>query len=139
MDYIMEETRPVVFHGPFEHHSNELWWRESIATVVSIGENEYGRADLKQLERELRKYQHRSIKLGSFSAGSNVTGIREDTTAVAELLHTYGALACFDFAGVGACEIFSIFLPSFIALRGLPVRLLLRVIVQATDMNQVYI
>ena len=109
MDYIKEETRPVVFHGPFEHHSNELWWRESIATVVSICENEYGRADLKQLERELRKYQHRPIKVGSFSAGSNVTGIREDTTAVAELLHTYGALACFDFAGVGACEIVSIF------------------------------
>ena len=28
--------RPVVFIGPFEHHSNELPWRESIADVVVI-------------------------------------------------------------------------------------------------------
>jgi selenocysteine lyase/cysteine desulfurase len=104
MDYIPENTRPVVFHGPFEHHTNELWWRESVATVVAIGENEYGRADLKQLAKELKKYKNRPLKIGSFSAGSNVTGIREDTRAVAELLHEYGAFACFDFAGVGACE-----------------------------------
>ena len=72
--------------------------------MVSIGEDEYGRADLRQLERELKKYKDRPIKIGSFSAGSNVTGIREDTSAVAELLHKYGSLAFFDFAGVGACE-----------------------------------
>ena len=104
MDHIPDKIRPVVFHGPFEHHTNELWWRESIATVVAIRENEHGRADLKQLARELKKYKNRTLKIGSFSAGSNVTGIREDTQAVAELLHEYGALACFDFAGVGACE-----------------------------------
>src|SRR6266540_5934082 len=28
--------RPVVFVGPYEHHSNELPWRESIADVVVI-------------------------------------------------------------------------------------------------------
>jgi hypothetical protein len=28
--------RPVVFVGPFEHHSNELPWRESVADVVVI-------------------------------------------------------------------------------------------------------
>ena len=27
--------RPVVFIGPYEHHSNELPWRESIADVVT--------------------------------------------------------------------------------------------------------
>ena len=31
--------RPVVFIGPYEHHSNELVWRESIADVVTIGES----------------------------------------------------------------------------------------------------
>ncbi|HZG94222.1 MAG TPA: aminotransferase, partial [Mycobacteriales bacterium] len=33
-DAIPEADRPVVFIGPFEHHSNELPWRESIADVV---------------------------------------------------------------------------------------------------------
>ena len=32
--------RPVVFIGPYEHHSNELPWRESIADVVTIREDD---------------------------------------------------------------------------------------------------
>ena len=36
---IPEAERPVVFVGPYEHHSNELPWRESIADVVVIGED----------------------------------------------------------------------------------------------------
>src|SRR5680860_1731441 len=33
--HIPATERPVVFIGPFEHHSNELTWRESIADAVS--------------------------------------------------------------------------------------------------------
>src|SRR3954467_3226842 len=32
-EQIPADQRPVVFIGPFEHHSNELPWRESIADV----------------------------------------------------------------------------------------------------------
>ena len=32
--------RPVVFVGPYEHHSNELPWRESIADVVVVRRTE---------------------------------------------------------------------------------------------------
>src|SRR6266542_2055348 len=32
--HIPEHARPVVFIGPFEHHSNELSWRESIADLL---------------------------------------------------------------------------------------------------------
>jgi selenocysteine lyase/cysteine desulfurase len=39
---IPETERPVVFVGPYEHHSNELPWRESIADVVVIGEDSDG-------------------------------------------------------------------------------------------------
>ena len=42
-DEIPEDQRPVVFIGPYEHHSNELPWRESIADVVVIDEDENGR------------------------------------------------------------------------------------------------
>ena len=41
--------RPVVFVGPYEHHSNELPWRESIADVVAIGEDADGHIDLAEL------------------------------------------------------------------------------------------
>ena len=98
---IPEAERPVVFIGPYEHHSNELPWRESIATVVVIDEDADGRIDLDHLDRELTRYAARPLKIGSFSAASNVTGIVSDTRALATLLHRHGALAFFDFAAAG--------------------------------------
>ena len=47
--------RPVVFIGPYEHHSNELPWRESIADVVSIPLTSEGQIDLEVLETEGRE------------------------------------------------------------------------------------
>ena len=93
--------RPVVFVGPFEHHSNELPWRESIADVVVIREDADGRFDLDHLEEELERHAERPFKIGSFSAASNVTGILTDVDAVSILLHGHGALACWDYAAAG--------------------------------------
>jgi len=95
---IPEDERPVVFIGPFEHHSNELPWRESIADVVKIGEDSDGHIDQVHLETELKKYEGRPLKIGAFSAASNVTGIISDTRGIAKLLHAYGALSFWDFA-----------------------------------------
>ena len=97
-DTIPPEDRPVVFIGPYEHHSNELPWRESIADVVTIDEDADGHIDLEHLERELVAHAERSQLIGSFSAASNVTGIMTDTAAVASLLHEHGALAFWDYA-----------------------------------------
>jgi len=97
-DAIPADERPVVFIGPFEHHSNELPWRESIADVVKIGEDSDGHIDQAQLETELRRYEKRPLKIGSFSAASNVTGILSDTRGLATLLHRFGALSFWDFA-----------------------------------------
>jgi selenocysteine lyase/cysteine desulfurase len=98
---IPEDERPVVFIGPYEHHSNELPWRESIATVVTIDEDADGRVDLGCLQRALEKYAARPLKIGSFSAASNVTGIGSDTRAIAAMLHRHGALSFWDFAAAG--------------------------------------
>ncbi len=98
---IPEHERPVVFIGPYEHHSNELPWRESIADVVVIGENLDGLIDLAQLEAELARHAARPLKIGSFSAASNVTGIGTNTRAVTSLLHRHGALSFWDFAAAG--------------------------------------
>jgi selenocysteine lyase/cysteine desulfurase len=97
-DAIPADERPVVFIGPFEHHSNELTWRESIADVVVIRESADGHVDLGHLTEELVRYAERPVKIGSFSAASNVTGIITDSRAVSALLHEHGALAFWDFA-----------------------------------------
>ena len=93
--------RPVVFVGPYEHHSNELPWRESIADVVVIGEDADGHIDVADLDRQLRAHADRPLLIGSFSAASNVTGILTDTDAVAALLHAHGALSFWDYAAAG--------------------------------------
>jgi selenocysteine lyase/cysteine desulfurase len=93
--------RPVVFVGPYEHHSNELPWRESIADVVVIGEDADGHIDLADLRRQLTRFARRPLRIGSFSAASNVTGILTDTAAVARLLHSRGALSFWDYAAAG--------------------------------------
>jgi selenocysteine lyase/cysteine desulfurase len=95
---IRPEDRPVVFIGPYEHHSNELPWRESLADVVTIDEDANGHVSLEHLERELVAHAGRPLMIGSFSAASNVTGIITDTTAVSTLLHRHGALSFWDFA-----------------------------------------
>ena len=96
---IKAKDRPVVFIGPFEHHSNDVQWRETIADVVTIGETKDGLIDLIDLERQLKKYRNRPMRIGSFSAASNVTGLLVDVPAIAKLLHKHGAMAAFDYAG----------------------------------------
>ena len=96
--HIPAAQRPVVFIGPYEHHSNELPWRESIADVIEIREDCDGHIDLAELEARLIEYADRPLKIGSFSAASNVTGIVTDSCAVAALLHAHGALSFWDFA-----------------------------------------
>jgi selenocysteine lyase/cysteine desulfurase len=58
-----------------------------------------GCIDLGHLEELLQapEYQNR-LRIGSFSAASNVTGMRSDVRKISSLLHAYGAIACFDFA-----------------------------------------
>ena len=95
---IPADERPVVFIGPFEHHSNELPWRESIADVVLIPQDTDGHVDLAVLEQQLIRFAARPVKIGAFSAASNVTGILTDTVAVSSLLHAHGALSFWDYA-----------------------------------------
>ena len=91
--------QPVVFVGPFEHHSNEVSWREGFATVVEVRLDADGGLDLVHLEELLRAPQYQArVRIGSFSAASNVTGMRTPVQAIARLLHAHGAIVCFDYA-----------------------------------------
>ncbi|KAK9950085.1 hypothetical protein M0R45_005589 [Rubus argutus] len=96
------QERWVVFVGPYEHHSNLLSWRQTLAEVVEIGLNDDGLLDMDALRLQLEsfKYANRPM-LGSFSACSNVTGVYSDTRAIARLVHQYGGFVCFDYAASG--------------------------------------
>jgi selenocysteine lyase/cysteine desulfurase len=95
----LREHQPVVFIGPYEHHSNEISWRQSLATTIEVQLDASGNIDLLHLEKLLKdsRYSNRK-RIGSFSAASNVTGIRSDVRKIASLLHRHGAIACFDYA-----------------------------------------
>ena len=98
-DEELARIQPVVFIGPFEHHSNEISWRQSLATTVQVRLDAAGNIDMGHLETLLQdpRYQNRK-RIGSFSAASNVTGMRSDVRKIASLLHKYDAIACFDYA-----------------------------------------
>jgi len=101
----MNRRRPVVFVGPYEHHSNEVSWRECFAEVVEIELAADGRLDLRDLEGKLERPAYRGRRLiGAFSAASNVTGVRTPAHEVAGILHDHGALACFDYAASAPYE-----------------------------------
>jgi selenocysteine lyase/cysteine desulfurase len=100
-DKDMDNNLPLVLISSYEHHSNILPWRECGAEVVEVPESsDTGSVDLIALENILIKHKHRKTIIGSFSAGSNVTGICSNVKAIAILLHQYKALACFDYACV---------------------------------------
>ncbi len=98
-EQFMRKKKPVVYVGPFEHHSNEITWRQSLAEVVPIALAADGGVDLDDLQAKLQAPNNHGRRLiGSFSAASNVTGRRTPVHQIARMLHAYGALAVFDYA-----------------------------------------
>lgn len=95
----IKERQPVVFVGPYEHHSNEVTWREGLATNVEVELDADGQIDLAHLDDLLQdpSWEGRPL-IGSFSAGSNVTGLKAPVHEIARLLHRRGAIALFDYA-----------------------------------------
>ena len=91
-------TRALVLIGPYEHHSNELPWRETAADVIRIPLDAAGGIDQGALTETLQQHRDRSLVIGSFSAASNVTGIRSDVLGITQILKQHGALAIWDYA-----------------------------------------
>lgn len=97
----LKAKSPVVFVGPYEHHSNEITWRECYAEVVEIDLTEEGLIDLQDLERKVSDPTYAGrLKIGSFSAGSNVTGIKTPVYEIARILRRHDCLVFFDFAAI---------------------------------------
>ncbi|MBR9926262.1 MAG: aminotransferase class V-fold PLP-dependent enzyme [Gammaproteobacteria bacterium] len=94
-------AKPVVFVGPYEHHSNDLVWRECDVDLVRTPLDSDGLVDLGILEQQLQAHAERDVKVVAFSAASNVTGILSPVAQIAKLAHQYGGLAVFDYAASG--------------------------------------
>lgn len=95
---ISVKERPIVLISHMEHHSNQTSWLETIADVEIIQPGRNGQVDLQHLEYLLKKYQHRQVKIGSFTACSNVTGVQTPYHQMAKLVHQYGGICIVDFA-----------------------------------------
>lgn len=93
-----EEVKPVVFVSHMEHHSNHTTWFETNAEVVQLEPDKDLLVDLNDLREKLEKYKDRKFKIGSFTACSNVTGIRTPIHEMAKLMHEYGGLIFVDYA-----------------------------------------
>ncbi|MCB0617649.1 MAG: aminotransferase class V-fold PLP-dependent enzyme [Saprospiraceae bacterium] len=95
---IPREERPVVFITHMEHHSNQTTWLESIAEVVVLPPDDKLFVDPKLLDEILPRYADRKMKIGSFSACSNVTGIMPPYHELAAIMHKHGGYCFVDFA-----------------------------------------
>jgi len=96
--HLPEELRPVVFVTHMEHHSNQTTWLETIADVVVISPNNEGLVDLNNLEKKLEKHKNRKLKIGAFTACSNVTGIETHYHQMAKIMHRHNGYCFIDFA-----------------------------------------
>jgi len=98
LDCLPEKERPVVFISHMEHHSNHTSWFETIADVVVVPPGSGLLVDLDMLRDTVQKFANRSMKIGSFTACSNVTGIETPYHEMAKIMHEFGGLCFIDFA-----------------------------------------
>ena len=91
--------KPVVFISEAEHHSNDLPWRHLPIDLVIIPiHKSTGLINLEKLQKYLKKFQHRPLRLISFIAVSNITGVIQPIEDICILGHRYGALVMLDYA-----------------------------------------
>jgi len=94
---INPENMPLVFVGPYEHHSNELSFREGLCEVIRVPLNSDENIDLEYLEEKLKENHKREI-IASFSVASNVTGVLSDYKNIYKLIKKYNGILCLDSA-----------------------------------------
>lgn len=94
---IPEAERPVIFLTHMEHHSNQTSWLETLADVEWLDPLPNGECCLRTLANAVRKFGDRP-KIGSFTACSNVTGVRTPYHKMARIMHEAGGLCFVDFA-----------------------------------------
>jgi len=100
--HIDDIEKPLIVVGPFEHHSNEISYREALCDIIRIPLDETGNVDLEYLEKVLEENKTRQI-IGAFSTASNVTGIVSPFEKISKLLRKYNGIIAFDSAASSPC------------------------------------
>lgn len=94
---IQPQNLPLVIISPYEHHSNELSFREGLCECVRVPLNKNGEINFNFLQDllEYSAYQGRQI-IASFTLASNVTGILSDYQRLSKLFRHYKVIIAFD-------------------------------------------
>ena len=94
---VAKKKLPLIIVGPYEHHSNEVSYREALCEVKRIKLTNDGLVDLVQLKETLQENAQREI-IGCFCIASNVSGIITPYEEISRLLKHYKAKVLFDAA-----------------------------------------
>ena len=90
---------PLVIISPYEHHSNELSFREGLCECVRVPLSKDGEIDfdfLQSLLEQVRKADKMRQIIASFTLASNVTGILSDYQKLYTLFCKHNVLIAFD-------------------------------------------
>jgi len=93
-----QSEQPVVLISHMEHHSNHTSWYAANVDVVVVPPAENLEFSLSELQKTLEAYKDRKKIIGSFTAASNVTGLKNPVHKIAKLMHQYGGLCFIDYA-----------------------------------------
>jgi selenocysteine lyase/cysteine desulfurase len=96
---VPENENTVVFLTHMEHHSNHTSWLETSAKVVILKPDSENMVNTNELVKQLEIHKNFKTKIGSFTSGSNVTGVIPPYFEMAEIMHKYDGLVLIDFAG----------------------------------------
>ncbi len=92
------DSRPVVLVTHMEHHSNQISWLETNATVEVVPPGADGGVDVGRFREMLERCRARPVKIAAVTACSNVTGIETPYREIARVMHEFGGLCFVDFA-----------------------------------------
>ena len=92
-----KQALPLVIIGPFEHHSNEVSFREALCETIRIQLNSEETIDLDILRDVVEANSSREL-FGSFAAASNVTGTINPIQEIYEIMKAHDGIVCFDAA-----------------------------------------
>lgn len=88
---------PYVLLSGFEHHSNEISFREGLCHIHKIGFDKAGLPDVGHLKKILQNLKDKKI-IASLSVASNVTGLLAPIESYSKLLRENKATIAFDMA-----------------------------------------
>lgn len=97
-EFVSHGKKPVVFITHMEHHSNHTSWYQTIADVEVVPPDKDLRVSPENLKTLLEKFKDRPIKIGSFTACSNVTGIETPIHELSRIMHEAGGYCFADYA-----------------------------------------